>query len=158
MIDFIIEALIPSFEKFPELNAVSAKGSYALVKDINIALALAIDRGLMVPVLKNLEGKTISEIAELRIEITRKALDGKLQPEDFEEGTFTITNLGLQEIEYFTPIINPPQVAILGIGKVDEGLLPISLVVDHRIIDGVKGANFLIFLAKQLALKAKGGE
>ncbi len=160
LIDFIIEALIPSFEKFPEFNAVSTKESYKykLVKDINIALAVATDRGLMVPVLKNLEVKSISEIANLRIEITKKALEGKLQPEDFEQGTFTITNLGLQGVEYFTPIINPPQVAILGIGIVKKDLLPISLVVDHRIIDGVKGADFLNFLAKQLAFEREGGE
>jgi len=160
LIDFIIEALIPSFEKFPEFNAVSTKDSYKykLAKDMNIALAVATDRGLMVPVLKNLEGKSISEIAKLRIEITKKALEGKLQPEDFEQGTFTITNLGLQGIEYFTPIINPPQVAILGIGIVKDEFLPISLVVDHRIIDGIKGADFLNFLAKQLAFESEGGD
>lgn len=157
LIDFIIEALITSFEKFPEFNAVSTKESYKykLVQDMNIALAVATDRGLMVPVLKNLEGKSISEIANLRIEITKKALEGKLQPEDFEQGTFTITNLGLQGIEYFTPIINTPQVAILGIGIVKKELLPISLVVDHRIIDGVKGAGFLNFLAKKLAFNKR---
>jgi pyruvate dehydrogenase E2 component (dihydrolipoamide acetyltransferase) len=160
LIDFIIEALILSFEKFPEFNAVSTKESYKykLIKDMNIALAVATDRGLMVPVLKNLEAKSISEIAKLRIEITKKALEGKLQPEDFEQGTFTITNLGLQGIEYFTPIINPPQVAILGIGIVKDEFLPISLVVDHRIIDGVKGAEFLNYLAKQIAFNKEGGE
>jgi pyruvate dehydrogenase E2 component (dihydrolipoamide acetyltransferase) len=160
LIDFIIEALILSFEKFPEFNAVSTKESYKykLVKDINIALALATDRGLMVPVLKDLAGKSISEIARLRIEITKKSLEGKLQPEDFEQGTFTITNLGLQGIEYFTPIINPPQVAILGIGIVNKEFLPISLVVDHRIIDGIKGADFLNILAEQLAFNKEGGE
>jgi len=157
LVDFVIEALIRTFKKFPEFNAISAKENYKLAKDINIGLAVATDRGLMVPVLKELEGKDVSDIAETRIVITNKALEGKLQPEDFENGTFTITNLGLQGIEYFTPIINPPQVAILGIGKVDEVFLPISLAVDHRIIDGVKGADFLNFLAKQLAFESEGG-
>jgi pyruvate dehydrogenase E2 component (dihydrolipoamide acetyltransferase) len=160
LIDFIIEALIPSFKKFPEFNAVSTKESYKykLVKDINIGLAVATERGLMVPVLKNLAEKNIYEIAQLRIDTTQKALEGKLQPDDFNKGTFTITNLGLQGIEYFTPIINPPEVAILGIGKIDEQFLPISLTVDHRIIDGVKGTEFLNFLAKQLAFKREGGK
>ena len=158
LIDFIIEALIPSFKKFPEFNAIISKEDYNLIKDININLAIATERGLMAPVLKGLEGKNVSEIAETRIDITKKALEGKLKPEDFEHGTFTITNLGLQGIDYFTPIINPPQVAILGIGKADEKSLPISLSVDHRIIDGVKGADFLECLAKEIDSNVKGGD
>jgi len=152
LVDFIIEALIRTFKKFPEFNAINSKKDYNLIKDVNINLAIATARGLMAPVLKDLKRKDVSEIAEKRIVITNKALEGKLQPEDFENGTFTITNLGLQGIEYFTPIINPPQVAILGIGKAEEKSLPISLSVDHRIIDGVKGADFLECLAKEIDL------
>lgn len=155
LIDFIIEALIRSFKKFPEFNAVFTEGSCKLVKDINIGLAIATERGLMVPVLKNLEEKNIHKIARLRIDTTQKALEGKLKPEEFEHGTFTITNLGLQEIEYFTPIINTPQVAILGIGKTENNFLPMSFTVDHRIIDGVKGAEFLKYLAIQLDVGRK---
>jgi len=81
-----------------------------------------------------------------------------LQPEDFEKGTFTLTNLGLQGIEYFTPIINPPQVAILGIGKTERKSLPLSISVDHRIIDGSKGADFLEYLSKELVLDKRGGD
>jgi len=158
LIDFVIEALIPAFKKFPEFNAIIDQEGYNFIKEININLAVATERGLMVPVLKDLEGKDISEIAELRREITGKALEGKLQPEDFEQGTFTITNLGLQGIEYFTPIINPPQVAILGIGKSEGTSLPISISMDHRIIDGSKGADFLEFLSNQLAIDAEGGD
>jgi len=158
LIDFVIEALIPTFKKFPEFNAIIDQEGYNFIKEININLAVATERGLMVPVLKDLEGKDISEIAELRREITGKALEGKLQPEDFEQGTFTITNLGLQGIEYFTPIINPPQVAILGIGKSEGTSLPISISMDHRIIDGSKGADFLEFLSNQLAIDAEGGD
>ena len=112
----------------------------------------------MVPVLKNLEGKDIFEIAQIRRDITNKALKGKLQPEDFEGGTFTITNLGLQDIEYFNPIINPPQVAILGIGKLEKMSFPLSLTVDHQIIDGAKGADFLQLLSKKLASYQNGGD
>jgi len=158
LIDFVIEALIPTFKKFPEFNAIIDQEGYSFIKEININLAVATERGLMAPVLKDLEGKDISEIAELRREITGKALEGKLQPEDFEQGTFTITNLGLQSIEYFTPIINPPQVAILGIGKSEGTSLPISISMDHRIIDGSKGADFLEFLSNQLAIDAEGGD
>jgi len=158
LIDFIFEALIPTLKKFPEFNAVIDREDYKLIKEINISLAVATGRGLMAPVLKDLEGKKISEIARLRREITDKALKGKLQPEDFEKGTFTLTNLGLQGIEYFTPIINPPQVAILGIGKTERKSLPLSISVDHRIIDGSKGADFLEYLSKELVLDKRGGD
>ena len=151
LIDFIINSLTSTFKKFPEFNAIFEEESYKFIKEINIGLAVAAGRGLMVPVLKDLEGKDIFEIAQLRREITDKALKGKLHPEDFEKGTFTITNLGLQGIEYFTPLINPPQVAILGIGKLEKMSLPLSLSVDHRIIDGAKGADFLQFLSEKLA-------
>lgn len=151
LVDFIIKALLPTFKKFPEFNAIFEEENYKFIKEININLAVATDRGLMVPVLKDLEGKDIFEIAQLRREITDKALKGKLQPEDFEDGTFTITNLGLKGIEYFNPIINPPQVAILGMGKSEKMSLPLSLSMDHRIIDGAKGADFLQLLSKELA-------
>jgi len=150
LVDFIIKALILTLKKFPEFNAIFEEENYKFIKEININLAVATDRGLMAPVLKNLEGKDIFEIAQLRREITDKALKGKLQPEDFEKGTFTITNLGLQYIEYFNPIINPPQVAILGMGKLENASLPLSLSMDHRIIDGTKGADFLQLLSKKL--------
>jgi len=158
LVDFIIKALILTFKKFPEFNAIFEEENYKHIKEINISLAVATDRGLMVPVLKDLEGKDIFEIAQLRKEITDKALKGKLQPEDFEKGTFTITNLGLQGIEYFTPIINPPQVAILGIGKSEKMSLPLSLSMDHRIIDGAKGADFLQLLSQKLASYKNGGD
>lgn len=151
LVDFIIKALLPTFKKFPEFNAIFEEENYKFIKEININLAVATDRGLMVPVLKDLEGKDIFEIAQLRREITDKALKGKLPPEDFEKGTFTVTNLGLQGIEYFNPIINPPQVAILGMGKSEKMSLPLSLSMDHRIIDGAKGADFLQLLSKELA-------
>ena len=158
LVDFIIKALVLTFKKFPEFNAIFEEENYKFIKEININLAVATDRGLMVPVLKNLKGKDIFEISQLRREITDKALKGKLQPEDFEKGTFTITNLGLQGIEYFNPIINPPQVAILGIGKSEKMSLPLSLTMDHRIIDGAKGADFLQLLSKKLASYQNGGD
>lgn len=158
LVDFIIKALIFTFKKFPEFNAIFEEENYKFIKEININLAVAADRGLMVPVLKNLEDKDIFEIAQLRREVTDKALKGKLQPEDFEKGTFTITNLGLQGIEYFNPIINPPQVAILGIGQSEKMSLPLSLSMDHRIIDGAKGADFLQLLSKELASYQNGGD
>lgn len=158
LIDFIILAITQTFKEFPEFNAVFEEGRFQLIQEVNINLAVASERGLVTPVLKNLENMDIYKIAQLRMEITKRAIEGRLQPDDFEDGTFTITNLGLQGIEYFTPIINPPQVAILGIGKLDKTFLPISISLDHRIIDGAKGADFLELLSEKMTFKLKGGE
>ena len=150
LIDFIIKALALALKKFPGFNAVFEEENYKFIKEININLAVAAEKGLMVPVLKNLEERNIFEIAQIRRDITEKTLEGKLKPQDFEEGTFTLTNLGLQGIEYFTPLINPPQVAILGMGKSENTSLPLSLSMDHRVIDGAKGADFLQLLSNLL--------
>jgi len=158
LVDFILRALVHTLRKFPEFNAVFEGNSHKLIEEINIGIAVAAERGLIVPVIKNLKEKNINEISQIRKNITEQALQGKLQPEDFEKGTFTITNLGLQGIEYFTPIINPPQVAILGIGKSEKMSLPLSLSMDHRIIDGAKGADFLQLLSKELASYQNGGD
>lgn len=149
-VDFVLKALVYTLEKFPEFNAVFEEDTYKLIEEINIGIAISINKGLVVPVAKDLKGKKIFEIAQTRKTITEQALQEKLQPKDFEGGAFTLTNLGLQEIEYFTPLINPPQVAILGVGKA-ESSLPLSLSIDHRVIDGAQGAGFLQFLSEMLA-------
>jgi len=158
IVDFILRALVYTLREFPEFNAVFEGNTHKLIEEINIGIAVATERGLIVPVVKNLKGKSINEISQIRKNITEQALQGKLQPEDFQNGTFTITNLGLQGIEYFNPIINPPQVAILGIGQSEKMSLPLSLSMDHRIIDGAKGADFLQLLSKELASHQKGGD
>ncbi len=150
LVDFILKAIVYTLERFPEFNAVFDEGTHKLIKEINIGIAIATEKGLVVPVVKDLEGKKIFEIAQTRKTITKQALQGKLQPKDFEGGTFTVTNLGLQEIEYFAPLINPPQVAILGMGKADSSL-PLSLSIDHRVIDGAQGGGFLQFLSEMSA-------
>jgi len=158
IVDFILRALVYTLGEFPEFNAVFEGNTHKLIEEINIGIAVATERGLIVPVIKNLKGKNINKISQIRKNITEQALQGKLQPEDFEKGTFTITNLGLQGIEYFNPIINPPQVAILGMGKSEKMSLPLSLSMDHRIIDGAKGADFLQLISKKLASYQNGGD
>ena len=150
LVDFVLRALVYTLEKFPEFNAIFEDDTHKLVEEINIGIAIATNKGLVVPVIKDLRKRKIFEIAQIRRLITEQALQEKLQPKDFEGGTFTITNLGLQEIEYFTPLINPPQVAILGVGKA-ESFLPLSFSIDHRVIDGLQGAKFLQFLSQMLA-------
>lgn len=164
LVDFIIKALACTLKEYPEFNALFEEDAHKLIEEINIGLAIATDKGLVVPVIRNVRKKEIFEITQIRKNTTERALQGNLQPEDFEGGTFTLTNLGPLEIENFNPLINPPQVAILGIGKVEESLirvenkeiksrlsLPLSISFDHRIIDGAQGARFLQTLAEMLA-------
>lgn len=164
LVDFILKALACTLKEYPEFNALFEEDAHKLIEEINIGLAVATDKGLVVPVIRNVGKKEIFEITQIRKNTTERALQGNLQPEDFEGGTFTVTNLGPLEIENFNPLINPPQVAILGIGKVEESLvraknkeirtrlsLPLSLSFDHRIIDGAQGARFLQTLAEVLA-------
>jgi len=154
LVDFVIKTLILAFKEFPGFNAVFEEEKYKYIKEINVGLAIATERGLVVPILRNLENINIFEIAQIRREITDKALSLKLEPQDFEGGTFTLTNLGLNEIEYFNPIVNPPQVAILGLGK-SESYLPLCLTVDHRIIDGNMGAAFLKYFIETISSRNK---
>ncbi len=128
-------------------------------KDINIGIAVALDEGLIVPVLKNADKKSLSTLSEEVKKLIKLARERKLMPDDYKGGTFTISNLGMYGIENFTAIINPPEAAILAVGAVkrvpavteEEGvekieicsLMKITLSVDHRLIDGAMVANFL---------------
>lgn len=153
---FIIKAVLAALQEFPTLNATIDDENEEIVikRYYHIGIATATDHGLLVPVLADADKKTILELAD---EITDKALRGrdlKLSPEEMANGTFTITNLGGYGTQYFTPIINHPQVAILGVGTIQEkpvvhdGEVVVrpqmffSLSFDHRLIDGDVGAKF----------------
>ena len=122
---------------------------------MHIALAVDTPRGLIVPVLKNAGKMNLMEISKNRIHLVDSALSGKSHPEDLSGGTFTISNLGTLGIDFFTPIINPPQVAILAIGRIREvpavyngkihirQLMGVGVTCDHRVIDGAPAARFL---------------
>ncbi len=128
-------------------------------KDINIGIAVAIEEGLIVPVLKNADKKTLSILSVEAKKLIKLARERKLMPEDYKGGTFTVSNLGMYGIEQFTAIINPLEAAILAVGEIkrtpviieDKGieeieirsLIKVALSVDHRLIDGVKAVSFL---------------
>jgi pyruvate dehydrogenase E2 component (dihydrolipoamide acetyltransferase) len=125
------------------------------VDQVNIGVAVALDEGLLTPVIRDADTKTLADIARQGRELAAKAREGKAKPEDVSGGTFTITNLGAYEIDAFTPIINPPQVGILGVGRVVEkpiieqgvatkgDMMVLSLTFDHRVVDGGPAAEFL---------------
>jgi pyruvate dehydrogenase E2 component (dihydrolipoamide acetyltransferase) len=165
MLAFVIKASVSALKKFPAFNASldGAGENLILKKFYNIGFAADTPNGLVVPVIKNADQKTISQIAVEMGELSAQARDGKLKPADMQGATFTISSLGGIGGTAFTPIINAPEVAILGLSKSDikpvwDGktfqprlMLPLSLSYDHRVVDGASGARFAVYLAEVLA-------
>ncbi|EYC51584.1 dihydrolipoamide acetyltransferase [Hylemonella gracilis str. Niagara R] len=162
MLAFVIKAAVAALKKFPEFNA-SLDGDQLVIKNYwNIGFAADTPNGLVVPVLKNADQKGLVEISAEMAELSKKARDGKLGAADMQGGTFSISSLGGIGTTYFTPLINAPEVAILGLSRgamkpVWDGkafqprlVLPLSLSYDHRVIDGAAGARFNAYLAQVL--------
>ena len=141
---------------FPQFNSSlnSQKNILTLKKYFNFGIAMDTDDGLVVPIIKDVDKKNIFTLSNQLIEMNKKAKNKKLTPKDFEAGTFTISSLGSLGGDYFSPIINPPEVAIIGVSKAKiepeyiDGkfspclMLPYSLSYDHRVIDGAEAVRF----------------
>lgn len=153
--DLLILVLARALREHPHLNARWTDEGIALIDQVNVGLAMAVSDGLIVPVVKGADGKTLAQIARATTELLARAREDRLGLEEITDGTFTLTNLGMYGIEVFTPIVNPPEVAILGVGKiVDKPVavegqvvvrprMSLSLSVDHRVVDGAPAAEFL---------------
>ena len=153
--DIIIKACAAALRRHPEVNSSWMGDSIRTYKHINIGVAVAIEDGLIVPVIKAADTKSLTQIAQDGGVLYEKAKTKKLQPPEFTGNTFTISNLGMMDIDEFTAIINPPDSCILAVGKiaptpVAEGdevvirqLLKLTLSCDHRVVDGAVGARFL---------------
>ena len=160
---FLVKIVATLLIKYPKFNSsIDMVGKKIVSKGfVNIGIAVDTERGLLVPVVRDADKKNVVQIAlELGV-LSQKARSGKLSPDDMSGGTFTITNLGSIGGGYFTPIVNAPEVAILGVsrtafecvpGKNNEpvfaGMLPLSLSYDHRLIDGAEGARFVTALVE----------
>lgn len=165
MLAFVIKASVSVLKKLPEFNSsLDAKGENLIIKHYyNIGFAADTPQGLVVPVVKNVDQKSVSQIANEMGELAAQARDGKLKPADMQGATFTISSLGGIGGTAFTPIINAPEVAILGLSKasmkpvwdgtqfVPRLMLPLSLSYDHRVIDGAMGARFTAYMGEVLA-------
>ena len=161
---YLIRVLAWVLKRHPMLNSSLAEDGIKLYEDINVGVATAIDEGLIVPVIHKAEDKSIREINQRLRYLTKKAREGALTREEVQDGTFTISNLGMYGIQSFTAIINPPQTAILAVGTlkrkpvvVDQEdtiavrpMMMMTLGVDHRVIDGAVAAEFLAALVKAL--------
>jgi pyruvate dehydrogenase E2 component (dihydrolipoamide acetyltransferase) len=153
--DLLVKAVATALKRHPGLNATLIGDEIHLLEPIHVGVAVALQDGLIVPVLRDADKRTLPEIAQETRRLAQGARDGSLAVDEVTGGTFTITNLGAYGVDGFTPIINPPEVAILGVGRIVEkpaihegqvtrrSLMELSLTIDHRIVDGAPGADFL---------------
>ncbi len=163
MLAFLIKAAVSALARFPEFNASLDGDNLVYKRYFNVGFAADTPNGLVVPVVKNADGKGVLTIASEMAELSAKAREGKLAPADMQGGCFSISSLGGIGGTYFTPIINAPEVAILGVCRaamrpVWDGtafaprlMLPLSLSWDHRVIDGAAAARFLAYLGALLS-------
>lgn len=161
--DLIVKATARTLSEFPRVNSLEEGGHFRYASEINVGIAVAAEQGLVVPVLRAAAEKTIEEIALEGTRLIDAARRGQLRPDDMLGGTFTISNLGMFGVSRFTAIINPPQVAILAVGAIENRVvasgadafavrpqLTLTLAADHRVVDGALGARFLARLKEVL--------
>jgi pyruvate dehydrogenase E2 component (dihydrolipoamide acetyltransferase) len=165
MLAFLIKACVKAMQKYPEFNSSIDGDSMVMKKYFNIGFAADTPNGLMVPVIKNADSKGVFELARETGELAKQARDGKLKPGDMQGACFTISSVGGIGGTGFAPIVNAPEVAILGVSKsamkpqwdpdgkqfVPRLILPLSLTADHRVIDGALATRFNVYLAQLLA-------
>jgi pyruvate dehydrogenase E2 component (dihydrolipoamide acetyltransferase) len=151
----LVKAVAKALAEHSEINSTLDGNEIKIFDEINIGVAIATNSGLVVPVIHNADKKSLQEIEVAIDRITEKAKQGKLARDDVSGGTFTITNLGMYGVDFFMPIINPPEAAILGVGRAIKRpviiedkveirpLMALSLTYDHRIVDGAPASQFL---------------
>lgn len=166
--DLIVQAVARALAEHPQLNARLVEDELQIFQDINIGIAVAREAGLIVPVLRAVNQKSLREIATEARALMERARADRLTEQDLSGGTFTVTNLGMFGIDAFTPILNLPEVAILGVGRIVERatraserdgilwkqMLTLSLTIDHRALDGAPAAAFLQTVCHQLQAPA----
>jgi pyruvate dehydrogenase E2 component (dihydrolipoamide acetyltransferase) len=160
--DFIVKACAFALRSFPIVNAVCLGGTYKINESINIGIAVDIEDGLIVPVIRDADRKSLDQIVGESAQLVEKAKSKKLLPDEFQGATFTISNMGMLGVESFTAIIPPDQAAILAVGSVTDSvivhdgkpvvrkIMKITLSSDHRILDGATSARFLNEVKRKL--------
>lgn len=160
--DLIIYALGVALEKYPVMTGHLAENSIVLANSISVGLAVSVDDGLVAPVVKDIVGKSLTEVASASAEIIQKAKAGKLSPDDLEDASITVSNLGGFGIDSFIPVVLPGQCSILGVGRIAEAcvsynrapavrkIMNLNLSVDHKVVNGADASQFLDFLRKML--------
>lgn len=153
--DFISRAAVLALQKHPQMNSAYIEGEIHQFDSVHLGMAVALDNGLVVPVIQNAQNESLAQLAKKIKESAKRARQGELNQDEMSGSTFTITNLGAYGIEHFTPILNPPEAGILGVGAAVDtpvfrgeevekrSMLPLSLTFDHRVLDGAPAAAFL---------------
>ena len=153
--DLIVKAVAKALQRMPQVNVSFAEDRVIQKKQVHIGVAVALEEGLIVPVLRNADRLGVLDIARETRRLAEAARTGKLRPEDFTGGTFTVSNLGMFDVESFTAVINPPESAILAVGSITptpvvvdgqivvRNRMKVTLSSDHRAIDGAIAARFL---------------
>ncbi len=161
--DLVLFAVSRTLLQFPDLNALFADEAITQYKTVHLGFAVDTPRGLIVPVIRNASALSLKEMSQVAKRLATACQDGSILPDDLNGGTFTVTNLGSLGIETFTPVLNVPQVAILGVGNInlkpidvdgEVAFIPhlgLSLTINHQVVDGAPGARFLQALSKNLA-------
>ena len=158
--DLLVRLVAAALRAHPRLNAAFVDGAITPNDAINVGLAVAVEDGLVVPVVQRADELRLRELAPRRQDLVARARAGRLRPEDVRGGTFTLSNLGMCGVDSASAIINPPQAAILAVGRIAERVVPVNgrpavrsmmdltLSCDHRVVDGARGAQFLATLAE----------
>jgi pyruvate dehydrogenase E2 component (dihydrolipoamide acetyltransferase) len=151
--DVLLVAVAHALGDHPSFNAWFQDGVHQVIDEVNIGVATDVEDGLVTPVVRNVDDSTIREVARERREVVDRTIAGEFTMDDLRGGTFTVTNLGPFSVDAFDPIIDPPQVGILGVGRIreDDGrTVTLSLSFDHRVVDGADAARFLDSIATAL--------
>jgi pyruvate dehydrogenase E2 component (dihydrolipoamide acetyltransferase) len=153
--DFIARAVVLSLQKHGQMNSLLSDDKIHLFKNVHLGMAVALEKGLVVPVIRDAGSCSLIDLSRSIKALALKARQGELLQEDMQGSTFTISNLGAYGVEHFTPVLNPPETGILGVGAVYDtptyigeklerrSILPLSLTFDHRVLDGAPAAAFL---------------
>ncbi|WP_345025461.1 dihydrolipoamide acetyltransferase family protein, partial [Actinomadura keratinilytica] len=160
--DLVVKACATALREFPEVNVSFTEENLLRHKRVHIGVAVAVDDGLVVPVIRDADRKSVSRIGAETRELAGRAREGRLTPQEMSGGTFSVSNLGMFGVDSFSAVINPPEAAILAVGAVrdepvvrDGQVVPgkrmaVTLSVDHRACDGATGARFLARLVELL--------
>ena len=153
--DFVIKACALALKAFPQVNSRWVEGGIERRAAVHVGLAVALDEGLIVPVVRNADAKTLHEIACETADLAQRARSKRLLPDEYQDGCLTVSNLGMFGIRNFIPVVNPGESAILGLGVIQDRVvccqgnikvrkvMSMTLSADHRLVDGAVGAQFL---------------
>jgi len=158
--DLMVKLIGLTLKYHARLNSSWSEAGIVWNEEINVGIAVGVEDGLIVPVLRSADSASVAEIARQRADLVGRAQSRKLKPADLAGGTFTLTNLGMYGVDGFNAIVNTPQAAILALGRITDRVVPVdgepavrpmltmTLSCDHRLVDGLRGAQFLDALAK----------